>query len=110
MTQPIISVIHDFSLAERARTELLAAGFAPEQLELSPVGDEAGPGQSNFTVGDRPAVKGGTDYKDVYQPDGDIHGACVLKALARDEHQHQQALANLERLGLDARLQSPGAG
>lgn len=107
MTHPIISVIHDFALAERARAELLSAGFGAEQLELTPVGDEAGPGQSNFTVGDRPAVKGGTDYKDVYQPEGDIHGACVLKTLPRDVHQHEQALAILDRLGIATRLQSP---
>jgi len=109
MNHPIVSVIHDFAIAEQARAELLAAGFSPDQVALSPVGDEAGPGQSNFTVGDRPAVKGGTDYKDVYQPEGDIHGACVLKALAASDHQHQQALAILDRLGIDARIQAPGS-
>lgn len=99
MNEPIVRVIHDFAMAERLRTELLAAGLGADSVQLSPIGDEAGPGQSNFTVGDNPNAKGGTDYNDVYRPEGDHHGALILKVLALDANQAQQALAILERHG-----------
>lgn len=97
MNNPIVRLIQDFSVAELVRVELLAAGLLQDQVILSPVGDEAGPGQSNFTVGDAPQVKGGTDYNDIYRPQGDVHGACILKVLARDPDQEQLVLAVLER-------------
>jgi len=99
MNDPIVRVIRDFDMAERLRVDLLAAGLAPDCVELSPIGDEAGPGQSNFTVGDAPGAKGGTDYNDVYRPEGDHHGALILKVIAADPSQQQQALAILERHG-----------
>lgn len=99
MNDPIVRVIHDFDMAERLRVELLAAGLEPDKVQLSPIGDEAGPGQSNFTVGDSPGAKGGTDYNDVYRPEGDHHGALILKVIALDPSQQQQALAIMERHG-----------
>lgn len=97
MNNPIVRVIQDFAVAEQVRVDLLAAGLLQDQVILSPVGDEAGPAQSNFTVGDTPHVKGGTDYDDVYRPEGDVHGACILKVLARDAGQEELVLAVLER-------------
>jgi len=97
MNNPIVRVIQDFAIADQVRTDLLGAGLLQEHVILSPIGDEAGPGQSNFTVGDAPRAKGGTDYNDVYRPEGDMHGACILKVLAQDARQEQLVLALLER-------------
>jgi hypothetical protein len=97
MSNPIVRVIQDFAIAEQLRADLLAAGIDGSNVVLSPIGDEAGPGQSNFTVGDSPSVKGGTDYNDVYRPEGDIHGACILKVMVLDVRQEDLALAILER-------------
>ena len=97
MNDPIVHVIQDFAIAEQLRSELIAAGFSTDNVILSPIGDEAGPAQSNFTVGDAPGAKGGTDYNDVYRPEGDMHGACILKVLATDAHQQSQADAIIER-------------
>lgn len=110
MNDPIVRVIHDFAMAERLRADLLAAGLSPDHVDLSPIGDEAGPGQSNFTVGDSPGAKGGTDYNDVYRPEGDHHGAVILKVLAADAGQEQQALAILERHGANDKDIVGGAG
>ncbi|MDN4039597.1 hypothetical protein [Massilia sp. YIM B02443] len=110
MNDPIVRVIRDFDMAERLRIDLLAAGLGPDSVQLSPIGDEAGPGQSNFTVGDNPNAKGGTDYNDVYRPEGDHHGALILKVLALDANQQQQALAILERHGANDKDVVGGAG
>lgn len=47
----LIKVFERFADAEDARSELLAAGFAPYQIRLSAPDDEAGPVEGNFTVG-----------------------------------------------------------
>lgn len=97
MSNPIVRVIQDFNIAEQLRADLIAAGLPQDNVVLSPIGDEAGPGQSNFTVGDSSKVKGGTDYNDVFRPEGDVHGACILRILAQDVRQEELALAVLER-------------
>jgi hypothetical protein len=97
MINPIVRVIQDFAIAEQVRDDFLAAGFAKDAVVLSPIGDEAGPGQSNFTVGDSSDVKGGTDYNDVFRPEGDVHGACILKIMAIDAGQEDLANAIFER-------------
>lgn len=97
MNNPIVRIIQDFAIAEQVRTDLLSAGLHQDHVILSPIGDEAGPGQSNFTVGDKPGAKGGTDYNDVFRPEGDVHGACILKVLAQDPRQEELVLALLER-------------
>lgn len=97
MSNPIVHIIRDFAVAEQLRADLLAAGLPQDSVALSPIGDEAGPGQSNFTVGDSPSAKGGTDYDDVYRPEGDMHGACILRVLAQDAHQETLARAIVER-------------
>ncbi len=100
MNRQIVRVVHDFAAAERARAELLAAGFARDSVELSPTGDEAGPTQGNFTVGDTPEVKGGTDYVDTYLPDDDRSDSmCIVRVDAADEGQAQRASEILERHG-----------
>lgn len=97
MSNPIVHLIQDFAIAEQLRADLLAAGLPQDSVALSPIGDEAGPGQSNFTVGDSPSAKGGTDYNDVFRPEGDTHGACILRVLAEDARQEELARAIVER-------------
>lgn len=98
MSNPIVYVIQDFAVAQHVRADLLAAGLPHDSVALSPIADEAGPGQANFTVGDAPSVKGGTDYNDVYRPQGDgDRGACILRVLAEDAYQEDLARAVLER-------------
>lgn len=97
MTNQIVRVIHDFAIAEQVRDDFLAAGFGKDAVVLSPVGDEAGPGQSNFTVGDSSEAKGGTDYNDVFRPEGDVHGACILKIMAIDASEEDMANAIFAR-------------
>lgn len=64
MNNQIVRVIENVQDAERARQALLDAGFDRDGIEISHTGDEAGPSEANFTVGDSPAVKGG-DRKSV---------------------------------------------
>ena len=97
MTNPIVRVIQDFAIAGQVRDDFLAAGFSKDAVVLSPIGDEAGPGQSNFTVGDSSEAKGGTDYKDVFKPEGDVHGACILKIMAVDASEEDMANAIFAR-------------
>jgi hypothetical protein len=110
----IVRVIDNFEDAERARQALLAEGFEKDSIEISNTGDEAGPSEANFTVGDSPAVKGGTDYKDVYAPGKGI-GKCVITVSADDAAGLERAIAILDQHGaldLDAlyRRQAGGAG
>lgn len=97
MNKQIVRVIENFQDAERARQALLDAGFDRDGIDISHTGDEAGPSESNFTVGDSPEVKGGTDYKDVYAPGLEI-GKCVVTVTA-DESQLGQAASILEYHG-----------
>lgn len=83
MKQQLVRVIDSVQDAERARQALLDAGFDRDGIEISHTGDEAGPSEANFTVGDSPAVKGGTDYKDVYTPGLEI-GKCVVTVTAEE--------------------------
>ena len=83
MKQQIVRVIENMQDAERARQALMDAGFDRDGIEISHTGDEAGPAEANFTVGDSPVVKGGTDYKDVYTPGLEI-GKCVITITAEE--------------------------
>ena len=84
MNKQIVRVIENFDDAERARQALLDAGFDREGIEITHTGDEAGPSEANFTVGDSPKVKGGTDYKDVYTPGLEI-GKCVITITVNEQ-------------------------
>ncbi|MFN3792265.1 hypothetical protein [Massilia sp.] len=97
MNNQIVRVIENVQDAERARQALLDAGFDRDGIEISHTGDEAGPSEANFTVGDSPAVKGGTDYKDVYTPGLEI-GKCVVTVTA-DPSRLEKAASILEYHG-----------
>ncbi len=94
----IVRVVEKIEDAVAARRALLAEGFDANGIEISHTGDEAGPSEANFTVGDSPAVKGGTDYKDVYTPGLEI-GKCVITVTAADAAQLERAAAILEHHG-----------
>ncbi|MEW6023774.1 MAG: hypothetical protein AB1807_16710 [Pseudomonadota bacterium] len=94
----IVRVVETVEEAERARAGLLAEGFDPNGIEISHTGDEAGPSEANFTVGDSPAVKGGTDYKDVYTPGLEI-GKCIITVTTLDAAQATRAAQILEHHG-----------
>lgn len=97
MNKQIVRVIDSVQDAERARQALLDAGFDRDGIDISHTGDEAGPSEANFTVGDSPEVKGGTDYKDVYTPGLEI-GKCVVTVTA-DESRLGKAASILEYHG-----------
>ncbi|MEX5747812.1 hypothetical protein [Massilia sp. X63] len=97
MNKQIVRVMDKVEEAERARQALLDAGFDRDGIEISHTGDEAGPAEANFTVGDSPAVKGGTDYKDVYSPGLEI-SSCVITVTA-DESRLDKAASILEYYG-----------
>ncbi len=97
MNKQIVRVIENVEDAERARQALLDAGFDKNGIDISHTGDEAGPSEANFTVGDSPSVKGGTDYKDVYAPGLEI-GKCVVTITA-DETLLERAATILEYHG-----------
>ena len=52
MADAVIKVFGRFSEAEKAREQLLAAGFEPDQVQLNSNDDEAGAVQGNFITGD----------------------------------------------------------
>ncbi|ALK97836.2 MULTISPECIES: hypothetical protein [unclassified Massilia] len=86
--------------AEQAREELLAAGIAADDVEVTVRIDETGPVQGNFTVGDSPAVTGKTAYTHTYAPvaQDDVRD-CQITVNAGDPAQAERAMAILDRLG-----------
>jgi hypothetical protein len=100
MNFQIVRTFRVFAAAGRARDELLAAGFAPDAVELSVLNDEAGPEQGNFTVGDDPKVKGGEDYTRTFAHDpATSHVHCAITVGAADRAQLEQADIILARYG-----------
>jgi hypothetical protein len=92
MTFQIVRTFRVFAAAERARDELLAAGFPRDAVELSVTDDEAGPEQGNFTVGDNPKVKGGEDYSRTFAHDpAASHDHCIITVVAADRAQLERA-------------------
>lgn len=51
MSDAVIKVFGRYDAADRARSQLLAAGFSKEQVQLSSNDDEAGAVQGNFVTG-----------------------------------------------------------
>jgi hypothetical protein len=95
MASQIVRVFEVFDNAERARTELLAAGFAHPEMEV--LDDEAGPAKGNFTVGDHTR-----DDEPVYQrkfaPAAE-RGCSVVTVAAPDPIRAALAVEILERHG-----------
>ena len=98
MDNHIVRMLPNFDAAEAARNGLLAEGFDGDGINVNVTTDEAGPAESNFYVGDSPAVKGGTDYEDVFKPAvrGDL---CMMTVSVADESQRERAAAILEQHG-----------
>lgn len=53
MSNTLIKVYDDFSVAQAVRERLLASGFPSSRVHLSAREDEAGPVEGNFTVGNK---------------------------------------------------------
>ncbi|HWP17611.1 MAG TPA: hypothetical protein VNO84_00610 [Burkholderiaceae bacterium] len=49
--QTLVRTFEAYARAEQARTALLAAGFAPDAVQISSIDDEAGPVEGNFVIG-----------------------------------------------------------
>ena len=98
MNKQILRMLPNFEAAEQARKGLLAEGFDGAGIEIKVTTDEAGPAESNFYVGDSPAVKGGTDYQDVYKP-ADRGDLCIMVVTVADASQLERAAAILEHHG-----------
>jgi hypothetical protein len=99
MEKPLIYVFDDLTTADRVREELLSCGFDRSAVELTVREDEAGPVQGNFTVGDDPTVKGGTDYEDTYA-NPTQRGTCLLTITPVDPTQTEYAIKLLARYGI----------
>lgn len=95
----IVRTFRIFAAAERARDDLLAAGFGRDAVALSAPDDEAGPGKGNFTVGDDPAVSGSDDYSRTFAPDPLPHEHCKITVAASDPDQLKMAEIILDRHG-----------
>lgn len=53
MSNTLIRIYDDLSVAQNAREQLLASGFPSSSVHLSSRDDEAGPVEGNFTVGNK---------------------------------------------------------
>lgn len=53
MSNTLIRIYDDFSIAQNAREQLLASGFPSSSVHLSSRDDEAGPVEGNFTAGNK---------------------------------------------------------
>jgi hypothetical protein len=100
MEKPLIYIFDDLPTADRVRDELLRCGFDRTGVELTAREDEAGPVQGNFTVGDAPSAKGGTDYKDTYA-NPTQRGTCMLTITPVDPTQAEYAIKLLARYGIN---------
>ena len=100
MHEPIIRTFKHVTAAQEARSELLAAGIAEDDVAIDVRIDETGPVQGNFTVGDAPEVKGKTAYTHTYAPvaQDDVRD-CQVTVRAADAALAERAAAILERLG-----------
>lgn len=98
MNHQIVRMLPNFEAADAARKGLLAEGFNADGIDVNVTTDEAGPAESHFYVGDSPAVKGGTDYEDVYKP-ADRGDLCVVTVTVADAAQLERATAILEYHG-----------
>jgi hypothetical protein len=98
MDKQIVRVFDNYEAAQRARSELLAEGFDDNHVRLKTQIDEAGPGESNFTVGNDPAVVGGEAYSRTYAPEGQ-QGHFLMMVKASDGAQAERAAEICARYG-----------
>lgn len=98
MDNQVIRLFDDLDAAERARAELLADGFADDCVRLMAREDEAGPGASNFTVGNDPEVVGGESYQRAFAPRAP-EGLYTMTVAAADGAQAERAAAIMARHG-----------
>ena len=100
MQHAIIRTFRHVGAAEQARTELLAAGIAADDVAIDVRIDESGPVQGNFTVGDTPWVKGKTAYSHTYAPvaQDDVRD-CQVTVNAADAALARRAAEILEHFG-----------
>jgi len=98
MQNPIVRTFIRLSNAQQARADLLAAGFAEDNVDLQVRIDETSSVQGDFTVGDAPSVTGKTAYSHTYAPvaQDDVRD-CMITVNAADPAQAEQAEAILER-------------
>jgi hypothetical protein len=110
MDRQIVRIFENYEAAQRARSELLAAGLREDDVELTVANDEAGPGRSNFTVGNDPKVVGGEAYSKTFAPEG-WTGHYIMQVSVSDDDQAEQAaiiLAHYGATGGDPAQQPPG--
>ena len=86
MAEPLVKVFGRFTEAQKAREQLLAAGFGPEQVELTSNEDEAGAVQGNFITGD-------TDSK------RDDSGGSFDPTAGPDDHVYERDFGNVVQRG-----------
>ena len=101
----IVRIFDNYDAAQRARSELLAAGFSDASVRLSSQIDEAGPAESNFSVGNDPKVVGGQAYSRTFEPEGE-QSLFLMTVRARDPVQAEEAARICARYG--ARSGDPG--
>lgn len=98
MENTLVRAFVSYDSAQKAREELVAAGFERSQLELSVQQDEAGGVSGNFTVGDH----GGEHDAPLYERD---YGAtdsplrCILTVATHDDEQLMRATGIMARHG-----------
>lgn len=108
----IVRIFGNYDAAQRARSELLAAGFGDADVRLSSQIDEAGPAVSNFSVGNDPKVMGGEAYSRTFEPEAE-QSLFLMVVMARDPVQAEQAAQICARYGArsgDPGDNPPGAG
>jgi hypothetical protein len=98
MDKQIVRMFDNYDAAQRARSELLAAGFDDDHVRLKTQIDEAGPTESNFTVGNDPAVVGGEAYSRTFAPERQ-QGHFLMMVEAVDGQQAERAAQICDRYG-----------
>jgi hypothetical protein len=99
MDNKIVGMFESLAAAERARDELIAAGFARDRVDVWVRDDEAGPPQGNFTVGDDPSVTGSEDYQGTYKVRQPQPEHCMVVVDAPDSAMASRAAAILDLAG-----------
>lgn len=99
MAHELIRTYDRFDDAEAARQALLGSGFRPDAVHLSVSGDEAGPVEGNFVVGNGEPSAGGADAYDSNYADPVHRGIYRLIVDAESEAQDARARAVLDGRG-----------